>query len=284
MWRSESKATEAPESLRCWCVILRRVNEQDILTAKPPEPDRRLKYGSDSNQFIDVRFPAGIQPVPVVFFIHGGYWRARYDLTYAGHLCGALKKAGIATWNVEYRRVGNPGGGWPGTFEDIRGAYRLLQGQSIRSSPPLFDLNRVVVAGHSAGGQLALCLAAHEKTVTRVISLAGVLDLHRAWELHLSNDAVVEFLGGSPKDVPEHYREASPAEQQITHARQLIVHGTADDSVPYEISRSYAERKKKAGERVEMFSLPDEGHFGIVDPGSKIWPKIQEAFVMAVRE
>lgn len=219
----------------------------------------------------------------MVFFIHGGYWRSRYDLTYAGHLCEALKKVGIATWNVEYRRVGNVGGGWPGTFEDIRSAYRSLQAQIARSSLPGFDLGRVVVAGHSAGGQLALCLAAHEKTVTRAISLAGVLDLRRAWELHLSNDAVVEFLGGSPKDVPEHYREASPSEQTITQARQWIVHGTTDDTVPYEISQGYAERKKKAGEQVEMLTLADEGHFGIVDPGSKIWPKIQETFLAALR-
>jgi acetyl esterase/lipase len=260
------------------------VNEQDIFTAKPSPADRRLTYGPDPNQFIDVRFPAGNQPVPVVFFIHGGYWRARYDLTYAGHLCEALKKAGIATWNVEYRRVGNPGGGWPGTFEDIRGAYRLLRNQTFMSSLPRLDLDRVVVAGHSAGGQLGLCLAAHEKTVTHAIALAGVLDLRRAWELHLSNDAAVEFLGGSPKDVPEHYREASPAELPITHARQLIIHGTADADVPYEISRNYAERKKKAGEPVEMLSLPDEEHFAIVDPGSKIWPKIQEAFLVAIRE
>jgi acetyl esterase/lipase len=259
------------------------VADQDILTAKPPAADWRLTYGSDPNQFVDIRFPAGNRALPVVFFIHGGYWRARYDLTYAGHLCEALKKAGVATWNVEYRRVGNAGGGWPGTFEDIRSAYRSLQGQIIRSSLPRFDLDRVVVAGHSAGGQLALCLAAHEKTVSRVISLAGVLDLRRAWELHLSNDAVVEFLGGSPKEVPEHYREASPAEQPIPHARQLIVHGTADADVPYEISRSYAERKKKAGEPIELITLPEEGHFGIVDPGSKIWPKIQETFLAGVR-
>lgn len=258
--------------------------DQDILTVKPPAADQRLTYGRDPNQFIDVRFPASQQAIPVVFFIHGGYWRARYDLTYAGHLCQALKKVGIATWNVEYRRVGNPSGGWPGTFEDIRSAYRMMvETQSARNSSPVFDLSRVVVAGHSAGGQLALCLAAHEKSVRRVISLAGVLDLRRAWELHLSNDAVVEFLGGTPKDVPEHYREASPAEQSIPHARQLIIHGTVDDAVPYEISRSYAERKKKDGEQIEMLTLPDEGHFGIMDPGSKIWPRIQEAFLAVVR-
>jgi acetyl esterase/lipase len=262
------------------------VQSEDILTTKPPEADARLPYGSDPNQFVDVRIPAGQGPFPVVFFIHGGYWRAQYDLTYAGHLCHALKKAGVATWNVEYRRVGNPGGGWPGTFEDVRSAYRkLIEARDGAKTPrPPVDLKRVCVAGHSAGGQLALCLAAHEPSITRVVSLAGVLDLRRGWELHLSNDAVASFLGGSPVEVPEHYREASPAEQAIPRAVQKVIHGTADSSVPYEISKSYAERKKKSGEHVELITLPDIGHFEIVDPGSTVWARVQEVMLAMLRE
>ncbi len=257
------------------------MQSEDILSKKPPDPDLRLSYGTDPNQFVDVRIPAGKTPHPIVFFIHGGYWRAKYDLTYAGHLCDALKQVGIVTWNVEYRRVGNPGGGWPGSFEDVRSAYRKLiaSGETATSGRTPLDLKRVCVAGHSAGGQLALCLAAHEKSVTRVVSLAGVLDLGRGWELHLSNDAVAQFLGGSPGEVPEHYREASPAEQHIPHARQVVIHGTADDSVPYEIGRSYAERKMKSGEQVELISFEKTGHFEIVDPGSAVWPKVQDSVV-----
>lgn len=249
---------------------------QSILTAKPPEPDGRITYGPDPNHFIDVWLPHGAGPHPVVFFIHGGYWRAKYDLIHAGHLCAALAREGMITWNVEYRRVGNPGGGWPGTFEDVRAAYRrLLEEKANRK----MDLKRICVAGHSAGGQLALCLAAHEKSITRVFSLAGVLDLQRAWELHLSNDAVVEYLGGSPTEVPEHYREASPAELPISQATQKLVHGTADDAVPYEISKSYAERKKKVGENVELTTLPGVDHFQIVDPKSAVWSKVQAIFM-----
>jgi acetyl esterase/lipase len=261
------------------------VQSEDILTKKPAEADQRRSYGPDSNQFVDIRVPAGKSPLPVVFFIHGGYWRSKYDLTYAGHFCEALKKAGIASWNVEYRRVGNPGGGWPGSFEDIRSAYRLLLQNSELVKNPLRSggTSKICIAGHSAGGQLALCLAAHEKSVTRVLSLAGVNDLRRGWELHLSNDAVAAYLGGSPSEVPDHYREASPAEQPILHARQKVVHGTIDDSVPYEISKSYAESKKKAGEQVELITFPNIGHFEIVDPGSTVWPKIQEIVVGLVR-
>jgi acetyl esterase/lipase len=264
------------------CSILLAVTSEDILSKKPPDPDLRIPYGADANQFIDVRVPERAGPHPVVFFIHGGYWRAKYDLTYAGHLCHALKKGGIASWNVEYRRVGNPGGGWPGTFEDIRSAYRLLPGHQDDMRMKL-DLNRLCVAGHSAGGQLALCLAAHEPAIKQVLSLAGVLDLHRAWELHLSNDAVVEFLGGTPAQVPEHYREASPMERPIPNAVQKLVHGTSDDSVPYEISKNYAEKKKLAKESIELITLPQTGHFEIVDPGSAVWPKIEDLFIALTR-
>lgn len=254
------------------------MQSEDILSKEPPKADSRLTYGDDPNHFVDIRIPSGSGPHPVVFFIHGGYWRAKYDLTYAGHLCHALKSAGIATWNVEYRRVGNPGGGWPGTFEDIRRAFRTLQEHSRRERPA-FDLKRLCVAGHSAGGQLALALAAFENDATRVFSLAGVLDLRRGWELHLSNDAVAEFLGGPPNEVPEHYREASPADRHIP-AAQKLVHGTKDTSVPYELAQSYAEKKKKAGENVQLITLPNIGHFEIVDPGSAVWSKVQEIFLL----
>jgi acetyl esterase/lipase len=268
-----------PSAGKCVLYFL-AVSSEDILS-KPPPADLRVEYGSDANQFVDVRLPAGKGPHPVVFFIHGGYWRARYDLTYAGHLCHALKKDGLATWNVEYRRVGQPGGGWPGTFEDIRTAFRAMTARAQENSA--LDHKRVCVAGHSAGGQLALCLAAHEPSVTRVLSLAGVLDLRRAWELHLSNDAVVEFLGGPPSQVPEHYREASPAEQRIPRAAQRLIHGTADDDVPYEISRAYAEQKRKTSEKVELITLPQTGHYEIVDPGSNVGSRVQETFVFLTR-
>ena len=222
--------------------------------------------------------PHGKGPHPVVFYIHGGYWRSKYDLVHAGHLCAALTKAGIATWNLEYRRVGNEGGGWPGTFEDVRVAYHFLMGQK-----GAIDVSRVCVAGHSAGGQLALCLAGHEESVTRVFSLAGVLDLRRGWEMHLSNDAVANFLGGSPTEVPDHYREASPAELSIPRATQKLIHGTADDAVPYEISQSYTERKKKSGEKVELTTLPGVDHFQIIDPKSAVWSKVEGIFRSLVR-
>ena len=251
---------------------------EDILTLAPPAPDLRLAYGADANQFGELRLPktgttAGF---PVVMNIHGGYWRARYDLAHAGHLCAALTGKGIATWNLEYRRVGNDGGGWPGTFEDVVNAYRFLRQVAAKYR---LDLDRTLAMGHSAGGQLALCLAAHESSVNRVVSLAGVVNLQRAWELHLSNNAVVEFLGGKPDEVPEHYRESDPMELQIAKATQWLIHGKEDNVVPPEFSRNYVERKKKQGEDVHLLEIENAGHFDVIDPRSAAWKQVSDTVV-----
>ena len=245
----------------------------EILTLPPPPADARVAYGTDPHQFGDVRLPKTKGPFPIVMNIHGGYWRAKYDLAHAGHLCAALTARGLATWNIEYRRVGDSGGGWPGTFEDIRNACRFLPQLAKRYD---LDSSKALVMGHSAGGQLALCLAAHEPSVKSVVSLAGVVDLQQAWKLHLSDNAVVDFLGGQPKDVPEHYREADPMQLSIKPATtQWLIHGASDDVVPSYFSRTYAEQKKSKGEDVHYLEISTAGHFALIDPHSSAWPKVE---------
>jgi len=251
----------------------------DILSQPQPAPDRREAYGSDPNQFLEVRVPHVKGPHPVLLNLHGGYWRAKYDLAHAGRLCEALRGVGIATFNAEYRRVGDPGGGWPGTFADVRSAYRYIRQEAARFQ---LDLNRVVVMGHSAGGQLALCLAAHETSLRRAIALAGVVDLKRAFALHLSHDAVVEFLGGTPDQVPEHYREADPMELEIPQARQLLIHGTDDDTVPVEFSRDYVAQKRKFGEAVDLVEIAGCGHFDVIDPAAAAFQQVTAAVLSAL--
>ena len=251
---------------------------EDILSQPPPAPDQRVAYGPDPNQFLDVRLPRGKGPYPALLNLHGGFWRAKYDLAHAGHLCEALRAAGVATFNAEYRRVGNEGGGWPGTFADIRSAYRFVRQGYSRFH---LDRGRLVVMGHSAGGQLALCLAAHESSLQRVISLAGVVDLKRAFDLHLSNDAVLQFLGGKPTEVSDHYREADPMELAIP-ARQWLLHGSDDDTVPPTFSRDYAQNKKKRGERIELVEIPRAGHYDLINPSSEGFKQVTAAVLSSL--
>jgi acetyl esterase/lipase len=250
----------------------------DILSLAPPKPDVRVSYGSDANQFIDLRLPKTQGNHPLAICIHGGYWRARYGLEYMGHACAALTAHGMATANVEYRRVGNPGGGWPGTFADIRSAYQFVVQKAGQYG---FDTRRAIVIGHSAGGQLGLCLAEHENGLAGAISLAGVVDLQRAYELHLSNDAVVEFLGGTPSEVPDHYREADPMKLAI-RIPQSLIYGSIDDAVPPELSKGYVIAKKKMGEDVRPLEIPGAGHFEIVDPRTAAWRDVQKVILNSV--
>jgi acetyl esterase/lipase len=247
------------------------MSSEDILTLAPAAADARLPYGTDANQFGELRLPKSKGPFPALLNIHGGFWRSKYDLAHASHLCAALAGKGVATWNIEYRRVGNPGGGWPGTFQDVRNAFRYLGQLAGRYN---IDVNKTVVMGHSAGGELALCLGTREPSIRGVVSLAGVVDLKRAYEDHLSNDAVVQFLGGTPGAVPEHYHEADPMQIAIK-VPQWLIHGLKDTDVPPTYSHSYVESKKAKGEDAHLLEIATADHFDLIDPRSSAWQRVE---------
>jgi len=256
----------------------------------------RLVYGPETLQFGDLYLPAGSGPHPTVILIHGGYWRARYGLNLMTGLAEDLTARGFAAWNIEYRRVGNPGGGWPGTFLDVARATDYLH---IVESTYDLDLERVVPIGHSAGGHLAFWLAARPRISVEdplagtsinggqahngpliprgAISLAGVLDLMLAWQLHLSNDAVVDLLGGTPSEVPERYPSASPAALLPLGIPQVLIHGTEDPNVPLEVSQAYAAAAKTANDQVTLIVLPGIDHFDVINARSAAWAKTIEA-------
>ncbi len=255
-----------------------------ILTAPAPAADARLNYGPDLLHYGDLRLPAGPGPHPVVISLHGGFWRATYGLTYMGHLCAALTTAGVATWNVEYRRVGDPGGGWPGTFHDVARAA-----DSLRELAPRYplDLARVVTLGHSAGGHLALWLAGRRRipsgdalynprplALCAAVALSGVADLREAWERHLSNGAARDLMGGSPLEAPQRYATASPAALLPLGVRQVLVHGTDDETVPYAIAEGYTAAARRRGDDATLLTLRGAGHFEPVDPRSQEWPSV----------
>jgi Dipeptidyl aminopeptidases/acylaminoacyl-peptidases len=231
-----------------------------ILELPPGAPGIRMAYGSDPNQFGELHLPGQPGPHPVVIFVHGGFWRAKYDLTHARYFCNAIAEAGCAVWSVEYRRVGQTGGGYPGTFDDV------LAGAKHLAQIPGFDRSRVIVAGHSAGGQLALWLAAQEiMEVREVITLAAVSDLGRARELNLGDGAVAAFLGGAGHD-----SFASPIERLPLRVPQRLLHGTADDVVPIELSQRFA----SASTNAQLIPLPGAGHLELIDPRSNEWPTV----------
>jgi len=243
---------------------------QEILQLPPPKADARIAYGRDASQFGDVFLPKPGPARMVVIFIHGGFWKAAYDLSHAGHLCAALARAGAAVWSLEYRRIGQPGGGWPGTFDDIvHGAEHVRQVAGRYS----LDLNRLVASGHSAGGHLALWLAAQRAVDLRgVIPLAGVCDLRRAWALRLSDGIVAKLLGGTPDEVGSRYRAADPVELLPISVPQRVLHGTTDTVVPFEISRRFA----RASSNARLVPLQGAGHFEPIDPRNAVWKTVEK--------
>lgn len=259
----------------------------DILEAPPPPPTKRIAYGREPLHFGEIRLPEGEGPFPVVMNIHGGFWRAHYTLDHAGHLCAALARAGIATWNVEYRRLGNPGGGWTGTFQDVGAASDYLH--TLADRYPL-DLKRSVVMGHSAGGHLALWVAARQTFATAhplytptpfafrgVIALAPVADLAMAWHLRLSNTVVEQLVGGSPTSHPERYALASPIELLPLGIPQTVVHGERDDIVPIAVAERYVAAATAAGDACRLERLPAAGHFEVIDPTTREWNVVLSA-------
>jgi acetyl esterase/lipase len=253
-----------------------------IQDVPPAPPGTRIVYSRGEFQFGELRVPSGSGPHPVAIVIHGGFWRARYDLTEVGHLCEAVTRQGLATWSLEYRRIGNSGGGWPGTLDDVRtGAAHLEKIAAERS----LDLKRVVAMGHSAGGHLVLWLAKQNAIALRgLVALAPVADLRRAWELKLNNTVVADLLGGSPQDLPDRYRSASPVELVPLGVAQRVLHGANDDIVPVEISRRYVAAAKKSGDDSKLIEVAAAGHFELIDPRSSAWPVVKKAVLELVNE
>jgi acetyl esterase/lipase len=249
---------------------------EDLLELTPPGADLRVPYGRDGNQFGELRFGQGKRRDVLIMNIHGGFWRNQYDLLHAGHFCAALTKAGFTTWNIEYRRVGDEGGGWPGTLDDVRLAWTFIPQLTANHD---LRAHKVIVTGHSAGGQLALCLAAHDPSVQCVMSLAGVVDLERAWDLHLSSDAVAGFLRGAPQQVPHNYRAADPMQLPMGGCKQWILHGREDRDVPPDFSRRYWGRKQSRDEDVHLLEIRNADHFDLIDPRSAAWPTVESTII-----
>lgn len=233
------------------------------------------RYGSERSQFGHLSLPGTPPPHRVVVLIHGGFWHLPWSLDLMFGAARDLVASGTAVWNLEYRRVGEPGGGWPGTFNDILAGFDALA--DLPGAADL-DLTAVGAAGHSAGGHLALWLAAERGPLSagpvklaRIAGLAPVADLRAAWRKDVGGSAIEALLGGTPTRHPERYSAASPVERLPTGVDQLLVHGARDRMVPAELSRSYARAAEAAGDRVALAVVSRTGHMDVVDPRSRAW-------------
>ena len=265
--------------------LAQNLSFKDIERLPAREADHRVAYGSDPLQYGELRLPKGRGPHPVVVVVHGGCWFSQYTVSHIRSFAGALTDAGFATWAVEYRRVGDAGGGWPGTFRDVaRGVDHLRELAREHS----LDLRRVVFVGHSAGGQLALWLAGRPRLTKSsalytprplrprgAVSLAGINNLFTFGAR--CDSAVSKLLGGPVKSFPERYYEASPTEMLPLGVPQWLIHGTLDSIVPLEQSTNYRAIAERKGDRARLTVLDRAGHFDLIAPTSTAWPAVLEA-------
>ncbi|MGH8836579.1 MAG: alpha/beta hydrolase family protein [Actinomycetes bacterium] len=257
------------------------------MTRSANEPDLVLRYGDDAEHVIDVRLPAAPDaaaagPAPTVVILHGGFWRAPFDRIHTRPMADALTEVGFVTVTPEYRRTGQAGGGWPGTLEDVGAALDALPSLLSAAAPGRADLSRVVLTGHSAGGQLALWAASRRVgstalRVNGVVALAPVADLVTADRIDLDDDAVRLLLGGSHTAVPDRYAYADPVQLVPIGVRMIVLHGTADPWVPLEQSQAFVAAAASAGDDVVLTELPGQDHYALIDPLSAAWPQVLAA-------
>lgn len=253
-----------------------------ILQRQARPPDRVLHYGADVDQVVDVWEPAAGLDRPVVVAIHGGFWRSEFDRRHLGPFCAALASYGYPTCALEYRRTGQPAGGWPSTFADVALALDTL--------PLTLGMKRcsdgVLLVGHSAGGQLALWVTGRGPSdalapctngpsqYLGVVALAPICDLIGAARLQLDDGAALALMGGRPEDVPGRYAAVDPMLRPPIRLPCVLIHGIDDDVVPVAMSRRYVGRTSAGSAMVRLCELAGASHYDLIDPQSPYWSEV----------
>jgi acetyl esterase/lipase len=269
------------------------LSARDLAGLPSPAPDFKIPYGPDALQFGKLRLPNGPGPLPVVVFIHGGCWLSAFDIQHAASLEQGLADEGYAVWSVEYRRVGDDGGGWPDSFLDVGEGVDYLR--ALAREYPL-DLDRVVISGHSAGGAFALWVAARPRIpresplwteeplpVRAVVALAPAPNLAELHARGVCGDVIDGLMGGSPEAYPERYDAASPMRLTPLGLPQTLVVGALDRSWGPS-GHAYYERATRSGDTdVRLVELPESGHFEMIVPTSSSWPRVLAVFRAAFK-
>ena len=255
----------------------------------------RVAYGPDPLQFGELWLPKGPGPHPVVVLIHGGCWRADLPgLELMDYMAEDLRRSGVAVWNLEYRRLGPIGSGYPQVFQDVgRGVDHLRR----LAEPQRLDLRRAVFAGHSAGGHLALWAASRPRLPRnsplfapqplrprKVVTLAGINDLeaYRATGPEAcGGPEIIDRLVHSPRPAP--FADTSPAALLPIGTPHAVVSGALDRIVPSRFGREYAGAAVRAGDPVRVLDLAGAGHFELIDPTSAVWPQVKAEITSVLR-
>ena len=262
----------------------------ELLARPRSAPTKQIAYGPAPPQYGQLWSPGGKGPHPVVVMIHGGCWLASLPgPELMAYLAEDLRRRGIAVWNIEYRRVGGAGGGYPGTFEDVGRAIDHLRGIARAEN---LDLRHVVVVGHSAGGHLAVWAAARGRlpradrlfsadplSVAGVVSLAGIDDLaaYRSSgpEACGGPATIDQLVGAGARRGQDVYADTSPAALVPIGVPQAVISGDLDPIVPTRFGRDYAAKARAAGDTVQVIDLPNAGHFELIDPSAPAWRRIE---------
>jgi acetyl esterase/lipase len=272
----------------------RLMTSGDLGSLAAGAPTARIAYGPSPLQFANLRLPKTPGPHPVVIFVHGGCWLSAFDIAHAGKLEQALADSGFAVWSIEYRRVGDDGGGWPNTFVDVaRGADHLRQ---VAAQYQL-DLSRVIAAGHSAGGAFALWLAARPKIpasselyvkdplpVRGVFALAPAPDLEQLHQAGVCQNVIDKLMGGSPAAHADRYAAASATRLAPIGAPQALVVGAKDGSWGPSGRAFFARTRELGDSSARLVELPESGHFEMINPASSSWPAVYRSLAALAAE
>lgn len=264
---------------------------KQVAAIPQPPAGEKISYGAAPQQFGELRLPKGEGRFPVVVLIHGGCWLAAYDYQYINPLAAALAEQGIASWTIEYRRIGDEGGGWPNTLLDVAKATDHLR---LIAKTHAIDTERVISMGHSAGGHLALWLGARHKLpkksalylakplkLSGVVGLAPITDLasYRVGPPDSCNASVDQLIGGTDMQQAKRYAQASPLALLPLGLPQRLVQGGKDPIVPLASVSAYAVAASKAGDDAIVIADEALGHFDPAVPHTALG----EAAIAAAR-
>lgn len=261
-----------------------------------PAADHIFNYGPDPNQIGELRLPRSPGLHPVIVLVHGGCWMPQ-AARYLAAMGDELKKDGIASWNIEYRRLGQPGGGWPGTYLDVGHAIDYLRTIAARYR---LDLSHAAVLGHSAGGHLAMWAGTRHRVAPTsplyiadplplrgVINLAGTIDMAANiahMEEKCRGPVVTDLMGGTLAAVPDRYQAVSAQTLLPLGVPQILIWGDQEDFVPQPLVEQYVAAASRSGDRVRLVLVPAAGHFETASPFTAAWPVVREAVRSLLRQ